>query len=236
MTKYGIINMEEKKSLEAAENQSEEQKLHNYSSLFQQDDTDFNIEFGIRLREIRRSKGLTIRKLAEKSGLSANALSLIENGNSSPCLNTLRHISQGLEVPVATLFQSNKKEENIIHTRIAERSKVPAGELFFEDLSIDLTGNKMDALVVTMPEGHNSSTIPITHSGVEFVYCLEGKILYKVNNQNFLLEPGDSISFLATLPHECDNLGQGTSRYLLVITNCDNLGSTNSQHLFNQGL
>ena len=39
---------------------------------------------GNRLRELRRQQGLSLRALAEKSGLSANTLSLIENGKTSP--------------------------------------------------------------------------------------------------------------------------------------------------------
>ncbi|MEA3326538.1 MAG: helix-turn-helix transcriptional regulator [Chloroflexota bacterium] len=62
------------------------------------------ISVGQRLREFRIEKGLSIRALAEKSGLAVNTLSLIENQKSSPSVNTLEQLARALELSVARFF------------------------------------------------------------------------------------------------------------------------------------
>lgn len=60
---------------------------------------------GNRLRELRRQQGLSLRALAEKSGLSANTLSLIENGKTSPSVATLQQIALALNIPITAFFE-----------------------------------------------------------------------------------------------------------------------------------
>ena len=51
-------------------------------ALYQNDAVSVNI--GERLRELREARNISMRALATKSGLSANALSMIERGKASP--------------------------------------------------------------------------------------------------------------------------------------------------------
>ena len=58
----------------------------------------------IRLREIRKARGYTQNKLAMKSGLSRQAIEVIESGQKSPTLNTLAKIANALDVTVSQLI------------------------------------------------------------------------------------------------------------------------------------
>lgn len=58
----------------------------------------------IRLREIRKARGYTQNKLAIKSGLSRQAIVVIESGQKSPTLNTLAKIANALDVTVSQLI------------------------------------------------------------------------------------------------------------------------------------
>ena len=58
----------------------------------------------IRLREIRKARGYTQNKLAMKSGLSRQAIVVIESGQKSPTLNTLAKIANALDVTVSQLI------------------------------------------------------------------------------------------------------------------------------------
>ncbi|MFO7583430.1 MAG: helix-turn-helix transcriptional regulator [Anaerolineales bacterium] len=62
---------------------------------------DQDIDVGSRLRVIRTNQGLSIRALAERSGLNVNTLSLIENGKTSPSVSTLQALAQSLAVPIS---------------------------------------------------------------------------------------------------------------------------------------
>ena len=58
------------------------------------------INVGQRLRELRAKQSLSIRSLAELSGLNFNTLSLIENSKTSPSVSTLQQLSRALGVPL----------------------------------------------------------------------------------------------------------------------------------------
>jgi transcriptional regulator with XRE-family HTH domain len=62
-------------------------------------------EFGVRLREIRQSEGFTQRQLAEKIGLSVEAVSNLERGVHAPSFDTLEDLSKALETPVLEFFR-----------------------------------------------------------------------------------------------------------------------------------
>jgi quercetin dioxygenase-like cupin family protein len=58
----------------------------------------------------------------------------------------------------------------------------------------------------------------LIHSGFEFVYCLSGKILYVVQENEYTMNPGDSLLFSAQLGHRWENINDGESQLLLVLT------------------
>lgn len=171
---------------------------------------------GERVRELRNERNLTIRELAELSGVSVNTLSLIENCKTSPSVSTLRQIAAALKIPMPRFFEAPRNESNLVYMPAHQRVQViPSPLLVMEALSRDLAGNILSANVISLLSGGKSGFIP-PHSGYELVYCLEGKVLYSVEEEHFVLEPEDSISFLANVKHKFQNLGLGTSRILVV--------------------
>ena len=64
------------------------------------------IDVGHRLREFRATRGLSLRALAEQSGLNVNTLSLIENQRTSPSVSTLQQLAQTLQVPLSAFFET----------------------------------------------------------------------------------------------------------------------------------
>ncbi len=61
--------------------------------------------FGLRMRSLRREKGLTQAELAEKCGLSNNFIALLERGKGAPSIATLGRLAEALKVPIAELFE-----------------------------------------------------------------------------------------------------------------------------------
>ncbi len=70
----------------------------------------------------------------------------------------------------------------------------------------------------------------IVHTGLEFVYCLEGCIGYEVEGKIFLLNPGDSLLFEANLPHRWWNELESHSRSLLLLCPTDERDHPDEQH------
>jgi quercetin dioxygenase-like cupin family protein len=72
--------------------------------------------------------------------------------------------------------------------------------------------------------------LPIVHTGVEFVYCLEGRLTYTLEDRVYLLEPGDSLLFEAHLPHRWQNVDSVPSRSLLVLCPGDERDHPTERH------
>ena len=79
---------------------------------------------GERLQRLREERGLSMRALAKSSGLSANALSMIERGRTSPSVSTLYKLADALNVPVTAFFGTPEERQQVIHLR-ADSSQPP---------------------------------------------------------------------------------------------------------------
>lgn len=188
------------------------------------------INVGQRLREIRMENELSIRDLAKISGLNVNTLSMIENGKNSPSLETLQLLSFALETPITDFFESNEPPQKIAHCKSGERSVVQFNHGSLEDLSDGMPRRGAETfLVIHNPHSHSGET-PIVHTGREVVYCLEGTLSYTVDQQEFLLEPGDSLVFEAYLPHSWHNPNPVPTRSLLVLCPYDENDQPTEQH------
>lgn len=189
-----------------------------------------NIEVGQRLREVRMSRGLSIRSLAEKSKLNVNTLSLIENGHTSPSVSTLQTVAQTLQVPVTTLFETTEEKKKIVHQLAGNRPNADFTHGKMENLSLGMRHSGAEPLIITLNPKADSGKTPIVHTGSEFVYCLEGHITYQVDDQSYLLEQGDSLMFEAHLPHRWRNEDTTPSRMLLVLCPQDERDQPTERH------
>jgi len=169
-----------------------------------------------KLRELRTRKGLSLRALADRSGLNVNTLSLIENGKSSPSVSTLQQLALALEVPIVTFFESEPVEKRVVFTPADQRPLAAFGRTQMENLGKDLAGNVVQPFVVTLKPGTGSGDRMIVHTGHEFVYCLSGTIRYQIEQEEYTLKPGDSLVFEAHLPHCWENSSEDTAQILLI--------------------
>jgi len=188
------------------------------------------VDVGGRLREIRKVHGHSIRSLAEKSGLNANTLSLIENGKTSPSVGTLQQLAQALEVPITAFFQTEVQDKQVVFQKAGLRSLVNFSHGTAEDLSAGLDTNGAQPLIITLNPKAGSGDNPIVHTGSELVFCLEGGLTYTVDGQQFELEAGDSLVFHAYLPHQWRNTGKTKARALLILCPTDDRDRPSERH------
>jgi len=188
------------------------------------------INVGQRLREIRILRGLSLRSLAEMSGLNINTLSLIENEHTSPSVSTLQQLAQSLQVPIADFFATDDGNKELVHQKHGQRSRVAFKHSTIEDLAMGMPHFGAEPLIVTLKPGADSGKNRIVHTGREFVYCIEGHVAYTVNNQEYALEPGDSLVFEAYLPHHWKNSDSTPSQILLMLCSMDIRDSPTERH------
>lgn len=177
-----------------------------------------SVDVGNRLRQLREARNISMRTLATMSGLSANALSMIERGKTSPSVSTLYRISGALGVPVTDFFNPEEARKKIVLTRADERTRLPFMRGLWEGLGGEQFTGKAMPFMLTLENGSNSGPAHMAHSGHEFVFCLRGQLEYQVEGQNYLLEAGDSLLFAAQLKHRWHNPGGNVTSALVIIS------------------
>jgi len=190
--------------------------------------TDVNL--GCRLRELRIERGISIRALAEQSGLNVNTLSFIENGKTSPSVSTLQQVATALELPINAFFETKINPQSIVYQKAGDRQSAAFMHGTMADLGAGFTRPGLEPFVVTLKPQSDSGGTPIVHTGLEFVFCLEGCVGYEVNGQAFTLDPGDSLLFEAHLPHRWRNSGNTPSRSLLLLCPSDERDHPDERH------
>jgi transcriptional regulator with XRE-family HTH domain len=188
---------------------------------------------GRRLRDLRQRRGLTQRTLAQACDLSANAIGLIERGESSPSVSTLHRLALALEVPIAELFTETEGQA-VVLTKKSQRSQAHRGQIQMENLAQGLSDQCMEPFLVTLQPGAGTGADPVVHLGEEFVFCLEGEIEYRVAGQAYELEAGDSLMFQANQPHCWCNLSEKPARLLLIFHAAEESQRWWQQHLNQQ--
>ncbi|MBN1303501.1 MAG: cupin domain-containing protein [Anaerolineales bacterium] len=188
------------------------------------------ISVGQRLREIRTSRRLSLKSLAQMSGLNINTLSLIENERTSPSVSTLQQLALSLQVPITEFFEMDHGIKKLVHQKQGKRPQVTFQHSSMEDLAPGMPRFGAEPIIVTLKPSADSGRKQVVHTGREFVFCLDGHILYTVDNKNYILEPGDSLFFDAYLPHHWKNIDSTPSRALLVLCPMDERDQPRDQH------
>jgi uncharacterized cupin superfamily protein/DNA-binding Xre family transcriptional regulator len=188
------------------------------------------IDVGRCLRELRLSRELSIRSLADQSGLNVNTLSLIENGKTSPSVSTLQQLASALGVPITAFFETDAPKNNLAYRKAGKGPRASFSHGTLEDLGVGLTLQGGRPFLVTLEPDADSGPTPIVHTGHEFVYCLEGHLSYTIEDRAYPLEPGDSLLFEAYLPHCWKNTGETPSRSLLVMCPTDDSDRPTERH------
>jgi transcriptional regulator with XRE-family HTH domain len=178
------------------------------------DETTLSVANQIRL--LRNRRNLTQRELAEASGLSRNTLSLLERGQTSPTISTLKRLAIALDVDINAFFNTSDAE-SIVFTKRGQRKNLQLSEVLMADLGVGLHDQLVTPLILRLNPGARSGTA-LSHDGQDFVYCVKGEILYTVNGRAFVLEAGDSLLFDAHLPHRFQNPSGMESEVLVVLS------------------
>jgi transcriptional regulator with XRE-family HTH domain len=184
--------------------------------VFQRDAVSVNV--GVRLRELREARSISMRGLAIKSGLSANALSMIERGRTSPSVSTLYKLADALGVPITEFFGPQSDKQDILLIKADERIRVPFSRGVWEGLGGEKFSGRVEPFILTLESGASSGQHTMIHTGHEFVFCLRGQLEYLVEKQLFDLGAGDSLLFAAQLNHRWRNPGKTVTNALLVLS------------------
>lgn len=162
-----------------------------------------NIDIGKKVQKYRKAKGLSSRELAKLAAITPSMLSQIERGLANPSIQTLKVLAKALDVPTFSFLLEETNMDDLI-VRSGKRKKMIIDNLSYELLSPDFTGNLATA-IMHIPPNTSSSENPLEHRGEEVAVVLEGKIKLYLDEEDYLLEAGDSVKIPANLKHKWEN-------------------------------
>jgi transcriptional regulator with XRE-family HTH domain len=175
---------------------------------------------GTRVRALREAMGLSLRDLAERSGVSAPMLSQVERGETSPTLAVAERIAAGLDLTLSQLLRLDERGHVVITRAGGRRTRSRRGHRT-EELTPPLPGQRADVSIHQLEPGAATGRAgdpPLHEPGArETAVVLSGSVSLLVDDERHDLDEGDSVTFDADLPHHFNNESPEPARFLAVV-------------------
>ncbi|KIL14447.1 cupin domain-containing protein [Bacillus safensis] len=175
-----------------------------------------DIDIGKKIAKYRKAKGFSSKELANLSGITPSMLSQIERGLANPSIQTLKILAKNLNIPTFMFFLEDTETSNLI-IKPNERKKMIVDNLSYELLTPDLNG-EMATVIMNVPPNSASSEKLMEHHSEEIAYILQGKIKVYLNEDEYILETGDSVKIPTNLRHKWENPFKENAIVLFSVT------------------
>ena len=177
-----------------------------------------HMDLGLLLKKIRLDRGFTLAEVAEAVGVTSGLLSQLENGKTSPSINSLEGILRFYRMPLSEFFRQIEKENSIL----VRASDVETFDTKEEGVSVSLLASKLgnnvlESYKITLSE---SAKIPVKSNppeknGERFILLLAGSIEITLPDENLTLNAGDSLNFKSYLSCIIKNIKDEKAEFIL---------------------
>lgn len=184
---------------------------------------DITSRLARRVRALRDASGFSLEALAERSGVSRSAISLIERGQSSPTAVVLDRLAAALGVTLASLFENDEDTRRAAPSPLARVAEQP---LWTDPASGYVRRNvspgwpsPVQLVDVRFPPGQR---VAYEHAARESevhqqVWMIEGAMAISVGDETWRLEAGDCLAMRLDAPIVWHNPTKKTARYLVAL-------------------
>ncbi|MCP1118128.1 helix-turn-helix domain-containing protein [Robbsia andropogonis] len=185
------------------------------------DRTEAN-QLGVRLRDMRQKRGLSLKVLAQRSDVSVGMISQIERGLANPSVRILEQLRVALDVPLTTLLEGDDVPVGVqsVPDFVRRADQRPHFTVTAGGLSKELLSphgqHDLQFMIITIPSGARSKEI-LLGSGEKAGMVLEGTIVLTVGGRSEEIGPGDSFQFNSELAHSVENIARRTARILWIM-------------------
>lgn len=175
---------------------------------------------GQKLKATRLKNDMTIQELAKRATVSSNMISRIERGLTTPSVEILMRLASSFGMSMNYFVEEAEKGSTLVHTQSGRGEPI----FFFEEkhqifsLTQGIRDPSFSVFLDILEEGCNSGKGGMVHSGEEFAYVLEGRVVFFVEDEEFSVGAGDSIVFKASRPHRWKNVHPGRTQILWVVS------------------
>ena len=172
---------------------------------------------GDRIRALRADHNMTQTNLAERVGVTASYISMLERGLVDPSLSTLRKISQVFSLPMSALIDEAEDDNAVVVFKEGTGRQLWAKDHTLYEYrtprSITARGD-IEVLRSEIAAGEYDFGEMICHDQVECTYVLEGNLQVITRAGVYHLAAGDSIYLKKNIPHRFYNEGKGVLKLL----------------------
>jgi transcriptional regulator with XRE-family HTH domain len=179
------------------------------------------IQAGTRIRALREGMGLSLRDLAERSGVSAPMLSQVERGETSPTLAVAGKIAVGLELSLSQLLRLDESGSvSVVRSRERRNGGGKRGH-GYEVVTPPLPGQRAEVSLHVLDPGSATGgpdDPPMHEPGArETAVVTGGRLRLVCDGQVYDLDEGDAVTFDADLPHRFENPDGRQARFFAVV-------------------
>ncbi|HCY41948.1 MAG TPA: DNA-binding protein [Prolixibacteraceae bacterium] len=180
---------------------------------------------GVKIKQIREMKKVSLEELAERSGMDITIIQKIEQEKNIPSLAPLIKIARALGVRLGTFLDDSdaygpvvvRSGEHQKGVRFTSQPSESREHLNFFSLAFDKAGRNMEPFIIDIEPGLQSDYMLSSHEGEEFIYVLDGAIEINYGKEIYKLEKGDSIYLDSIVLHNVHAGNNQSARILAVI-------------------
>ncbi|WP_026895339.1 helix-turn-helix domain-containing protein [Clostridiisalibacter paucivorans] len=175
---------------------------------------------GSKIKKIRKSNGMTLKELSEKTNLSVGFLSQLERGLTTIAIDSLQLIAEALRVELSYFIaQPESKKRPVLKSFEQKIYKVMNCNFINYHLSNNLEDmDLLPRLIDILPMDVEEEVKEYSHNGEEFVYVLEGILTLILEGKEYRLYPGDSAHYSSHSTHNWANYTNRTVKIVVVST------------------
>jgi transcriptional regulator with XRE-family HTH domain len=169
---------------------------------------------GKRLMKLRKEKSLTLKHLANETGLVPKYISQVEKGEIMPPVSVILQLSRALEIDSSILLREEKQRAGKQSTQdYQKRSEAYT----YETLTPESRHKHLRAFKVFIDPKSVHKGVSYQHLGEEFIYVLKGKIEVTVGENKNILGSDQSLHFNSSIVHKLRNLGSVQAELLVIL-------------------
>lgn len=181
----------------------------------------FDALLGERIRYLRKQHALSLKALADASGISIGSLSQIERGLSSPSVRVLSGIAQSLEVSLGSLFEdagapASAEADIVVRSTMRKKLAFWRTGMAKELLTPQTDMRGLDMFMIVIEPGGTTGATAYSHDGLDAGFVLEGQVAISIDGQEYILDPGDSFGFSSDRPHSFRNPTSQRARVIWI--------------------
>jgi transcriptional regulator with XRE-family HTH domain len=173
---------------------------------------------GEKIRNKRMELGMSLKGLAEKTGLTSGCLSQIERDIADPSIASLRKIANALDVPVFYFLMDEMGTNPVVRKKDRKKLKLPKSNITYELLCPDLK-RQMEMFIGRMQPGTSyTGEKLLSQNGEEVILVMEGSMWIQIFEDKYTLEAGDTIYFVSNTLRKIINNGDKELVFISTIT------------------